>query len=143
MSRESIGRVRDAAMSFMDTGLLRLMTEKMAYLGQRQAVLSQNVANANTPGYKAKDLEAFSFKSALKEAQGGMKITDPRHIVPASMAGINAATKKARTFETVPSGNSVELEEQMMEVSKTSVDYQAEIGVYHKILGMFRTAIGK
>jgi len=130
-------------MSFMDIGLLRLMTGKMSYLGQRQAVLSQNVANANTPGYKAKDLEPFSFDSALKKAGVGMNVTDPRHIVPASMAGVNTDTIKARTFETVPSGNSVEIEQQMMEVSKTAIDYQAVIGVYHKMLSMFRTAIGK
>jgi len=129
-------------MALTDSGLIRLMTDKMSYLGQRQAVLAQNVANANTPGFKAKDLTPFSFGDALKEAEG-MKITNPRHIIPASMAGINASTKKARSFETVPSGNSVELEQQMMEVSKTAVDFQAAAGIYHKIMGMFRTAIGK
>ncbi len=130
-------------MSLTDSGLLRLMTEKMSYLGQRQAVLAQNVANVNTPEYKAKDLEVFSFEKALKETNGGMTVTNERHIVPANMAGVNAATKKARTYETVPSGNSVEIEQQMMEVSKTAVDYQAVAGIYHKIMGMFRTAIGK
>ena len=130
-------------MALTDSGLLRLMTEKMAYLGQRQAVLAQNVANANTPGYKAKDLAPFSFNDALKETSAGMVVTDPRHIVPASMAGVNAATKKVRSFETVPSGNSVELEQQMMQVSETAVDYQAVTSVYHKIMGLFKTAIGK
>ena len=130
-------------MALTDSGLLRLMTEKMAYLGQRQAVLAQNVANANTPGFKAKDLAPFSFNDALKEASAGMRVTDPRHIVPASMAGVNATTKKAHSFETVPSGNSVELEQQMMQVSETAVDYQAVTSVYHKIMGLFKTAIGK
>ena len=130
-------------MALTDSGLLRLMTEKMAYLGQRQAVLAQNVANANTPGFKAKDLAPFSFNDALKEASAGMVVTDPRHIVPASMAGVNASTKKAHSFETVPSGNSVELEQQMMQVSETAVDYQAVTSVYHKIMGLFKTAIGK
>jgi flagellar basal-body rod protein FlgB len=59
------------------------------------------------------------------------------------MAGVNAATKKARTYETVPSGNSVEVEQQMMEVSKTAIDYQAVSGLYRKVMGMFRMAIGK
>ena len=130
-------------MALTDSGLLRLMTEKMAYLGQRQAVLAQNVANANTPGFKAKDLAPFSFNDALKEASAGMRVTDPRHIVPASMAGVNATTKKAHSFETVPSGNSVELEQQMMQVSEMAVDYQAVTSVYHKIMGLFKTAIGK
>ncbi|MDD5586745.1 MAG: flagellar basal body rod protein FlgB [Alphaproteobacteria bacterium] len=130
-------------MALTDSGLIRLMTERMSYLGQRQAVLAQNVANANTPKYKAKDIAPFSFNDALKEAGSGMYITDSRHIVPASMAGVNAATKKARTYETVPSGNSVEIEQQMMEVSKTAIDYQAVSGLYRKVIGLFRTAIGK
>ena len=130
-------------MALTDSGLVRLMAEKMSYLGQRQAVLAQNVANANTPGYKAKDLTTFSFDDALKDAGSAMRVTDPRHIVPASMDGVNALTKKAKTYETVPSGNSVEIEQQMMEVSKTAVDYQAVAGIYHKVMGLFRTAIGK
>jgi flagellar basal-body rod protein FlgB len=130
-------------MALTDSGIIRLMTNKMAYLGQRQAVLAENVANVSTPGYKAKDLEPFSFEKAMKEASPGIFVTDARHIIPASMAGVNAATKKARTYETVPSGNSVEVEQQMMEVSKTAIDYQAVSGLYRKVMGMFRTAIGK
>ncbi len=129
-------------MSLTDVGLIRLMAEKMSYLGQRQAVLAQNVANANTPNYKSKDLAPFSFESALKDV-GGMRVTNEKHIVPASMDGVNAATKRAKTYETVPSGNSVEIEQQMMEVSKTAVDYQAMAAMYQKIMGLFRTAIGK
>lgn len=130
-------------MSFTDTGLVRLLSQKMAYLGQRQAVLSQNVANANTPGYEARDLVPFTFESALHDAQDGMKITQPNHILPASMAGSNAMSKKSRSFETVPSGNSVDLEQQMMNVSQTAIDYQAVTGIYHKFMGLFKSALGK
>jgi flagellar basal-body rod protein FlgB len=130
-------------MALTDSGLLRIMKSKMAYESQREAVLAQNVANANTPGYKAKDLVPFTFESAMKTAGSGMMTTNPRHIIPASMAGINAATKIARSLETQPSGNSVDLEQQMMEVSKTAVDYQAVTAIYHKFIGLFKTAIGK
>ncbi len=130
-------------MASTEPTLIRLMTEKMAYLGQRQAVLAQNVANANTPGYKAKDLTPFSFNDALREAEAGMKITNAKHILPASMAGVNALTKKAHSYETVPSGNSVELEQQMMEVSGTAIDYQAVVALYRKFQGLIRTALGK
>ncbi len=132
-------------MGFTDTGFVRLMKSKMAYLGQRQSVLAQNVANADTPNYKARDLAPFSFTDALREAHGGpgMKVTNVSHIVPASMAGVNAASKKMNSFETVPSGNAVELEQQMMEVSKTALDYQTITAVFHKFMGLYRTAIGK
>lgn len=130
-------------MAVTDSGLLDLLAGRMAWLNRRTGVLAQNVANASTPGYKAKDLAPFTFHDALKEASGGMKITNPRHIVPASFAATGSAAKKMRSPEVVASGNSVELDQQMMEVSKTAVDYQAQAGIYHKIVALFRSAIGK
>ncbi len=129
-------------MSVTDSGILRLISSKMAYLGQKQAVHAENVANASTPAYKAKEIAPFTFESALREARSGMAVTDARHIVPASMAGVHAGTKKADSFETVPSGNSVDLEQQMMEVAKTTMDYQASAAVYNKFMALLRSAIG-
>lgn len=123
------------------SGLLDLFTEKMSYLNQKQAVLAENVANADTPGYKQLDVKAFSFGDAMRQANVGMTVTDPRHIVPASIAGVNAQTFKSKDVETLPSGNSVDIEGQMMEVSKTSGDYQAVASLYHKWAGLFKIAI--
>jgi flagellar basal-body rod protein FlgB len=132
-------------MSFTDSGILSIMSQKMSYLGQKQAVLAQNVANADTPGYKAKELVAFeTFEQALSKTQAGtMKVTSDKHILPAAMSGVNAGTKKMRSFETVPTGNSVDLEQQMMETSATAVEYQADTSIYQKFMTMLRVAIGK
>ena len=70
-----------------------------------------------------------------------MTVTDPRHIVPASMAGVNAQTYAAKDTEVTPSGNSVNMEQQMMEVSKTAADYSATTSLYHKWTGLFKIAI--
>ena len=130
-------------MALTDTSLLNVLTGKMAYLSQRQAVLAQNVANANTPGFIAKDLAPFTFTDALKQASSGMKVTNPNHILPSSMAGVNADSKKAQSFETLPDGNSVDLEQQMMKVSQTATDYQSVMAIYKKFMGLFSVVIGK
>lgn len=131
-------------MSMTDGGVMNLLSNKMSYLGQKLSVHAQNVANANTPAYKAKELKPFvPFSQALKEASAGMKVTDAQHIVPASMVGANAGTKKAHSFETVPSGNSVDLEQQMMAVSSSTIDYQATVSIYHKFTSLLKAAIGK
>ena len=124
-----------------NTGLMGLLVRKMQYDSQRSAVLAENVANVSTPGYKARDLTAFTFGDAMKQASVGMATTDPKHIVPPNMAGVNASTVTAKTLETMPNGNSVDLETQMMEVSKTSVDYQQQISVYKKMMGMMKIAL--
>jgi len=122
-------------------GLDGLLTQKIAYLNQRQAVLAENVANADTPGYKAHDLTPFTFDDALKQTSVGMTITDPRHIIPASMAGVNGQSTKVKTLETLPDGNSVDLESEMMKVGETAVDYQAITSIYKKVSGWFNIAL--
>ncbi len=128
-------------MNTSSPGLMDLLMQKMSYLNQKQAVHAENVANADTPGYKARQLVPFTFGDAMKQANIGMATTDPRHIIPASMAGVNSKTVNAPTYETTPTGNSVDSEGQMMEVSKTAVEYKEITSLYHKIAGFFNIAL--
>ncbi|MFA5040537.1 MAG: flagellar basal body rod protein FlgB [Bdellovibrionales bacterium] len=123
------------------SGLFDLLVGKMSYLSQKQAVIAENVANVDTPGYKQLELKPFSFNTALKQAASGMMTTDSRHIIPASMAGTNAQTIKSKDTDVLPSGNSVDIEQQMAEVSKTSIDYQTMTGIYRKMTGLFKIAL--
>lgn len=132
-------------MSLLEGGILGLVGTKLSYLVQKQSVLAQNVANADTPDYKAKELMPFDsyLGDGAKEPLRGMAATNDKHIIPASLSGVNAKTKRMESFETVPSGNSVDLEQQMMQVSATTIDYQASLAIYQKFTALFRTAIGK
>lgn len=121
--------------------LVSLLLQKMGYLNQKQAVHAQNVANADTPGYKARELAPFTFDDALKQTNVGMSVTDPRHIIPASMAGVNAKTMNSKTFEATLSGNTVDHEHEMMEVSKTGVEYKEITSIYHRIGQLFNIAL--
>ena len=128
-------------MSSSFSGLLDIISSKMSYLNQKQAMLAENVANVDTPGYKQRELKAFTFGDALKQADVSMAVTDPRHIIPPTMAGANAKTVESKDTEVQLSGNSVDVEQQMMEVAKTSVDYQTMTSIYHKMTGLFKIAI--
>jgi flagellar basal-body rod protein FlgB len=124
------------------TDLVSLLLQKMGYLNQKQAVVAQNVANADTPGYKAHELAPFTFGDALTQAANvNLATTDPRHILPASMSGVNAKTVESKSYETTLSGNSVNLEQQMMEVSKTAVEYKEITSIYHRIGQLFNIAL--
>ena len=69
-------------MNLPDVPLFSMLRERMTWLNQRQDVLSQNVANADTPAYVAHDLRALDFDKALKDETGGgrMVTTNVRHI---------------------------------------------------------------
>lgn len=136
-------------MNLPDIPLLSVLRERMSWLSARQDVISQNVANADTPGYTSRDLKPLDFANVLKSAagasgfQGGLTVTDPRHIAisPDAQSGFEAAP--SADSEASPSGNTVSIEEEMMKVADTQAQYQAAADLYAKAVSMMRTAIDR
>lgn len=118
-----------------------LLKAKLGYDGQRQKVIAQNVANADTPGYAPKDLSKFSFSGALQQA-GGIAPTRTHAMHLSGRAAPAAAWKAADAPDTEArlDGNQVVLEEQMMKMNEASSDYQAALTLYSQSLGLLRTA---
>jgi|HubBroStandDraft_5_1064220.scaffolds.fasta_scaffold633206_2 flagellar basal-body rod protein FlgB len=129
--------------------LFDVLKERMSWLTQRQSLLSQNVANADTPGYAALDLKPVDFADALKKSsqqgsyQGGLTVTDPHHITIATDSAGGFETQSSGDAETNPTGNSVSIEEEMMKVADTQAQYQAASNLYAKAVSMMRTAIDR
>ena len=133
-------------MTTTDIPLLGLLRERMSWLNARQNVLSQNVANADSPGYAAQDLKPMDFDAMMKRVAGGdstaLTVTDPRHIALSSTDDDQYAGADAPDTEAGPSGNTVSLESEMIKVSDTQAQYQAATSLYSKAMSMMRTAIG-
>ena len=133
-------------MDFDTISLFGAMKKRVAWLTQRQEVISQNIANSDSPGYRAKDIKAFSFKKALgsETRQIAMARTRRDHLSGQvrSVRDFRVAEEK-KPYETSPSDNSVILEEQMMKLGETGINHRLTTELYRKHLGMFRTAIGK
>jgi flagellar basal-body rod protein FlgB len=136
-------------MAMTDIPLLGLLRERMSWLNARQDVLSQNVANADSPNYMARDLKPENFDDMVKRMGGGASstaliTTDPRHI-PLATGAQNSefAGKDAPDTDASPTGNTVSLEEEMIKVSDTQAQYQAASNLYAKAMTMMRTAIGQ
>jgi len=120
--------------------LFSLLTQRMSWLSARQSVLAQNVANADTPGY---DIKPMDFAGLVSQSQAGaLATTDPRHIAGGGVANASFESTRAADAEGTPSGNAVSLEEEMIKLSDTQVQYQAVTNLYAKAMGMFRSALG-
>jgi len=123
--------------------LLEAITRRMSWLGERQSVLAQNVANADTPGYTARDVKAPSFA----ELVGGtpqklpMAVTSPGHITPVSDGGSFTLVAQKSSERSI-NGNAVQLEDQMMKISDTANDYALTTSLYRQQLGLIKTALG-
>jgi flagellar basal-body rod protein FlgB len=130
--------------AFDDIPLMSMLKAQMGYLNQRQKVIAQNVANADTPGYTPQDLKSFDkVLAAQGPAAGSLVRTDPMHLEPPRRKGAVTAPVYAPDSETRMDGNSVVLEEEMMKMAESRGDYNTAVTLYEQAQGMIRTALSK
>ena len=132
------------AMNLAEIPLFAMLRGRLGYLGERQKVIAQNVANADTPGYVGGDLKPFSFQAKM-QAQGpaAMAATQAGHIKPPSASrgpGAQFKSVKSPGSETTLNGNAVVLEEEMIKMGDARMQYDAAIGFYQKSLNLLRLA---
>lgn len=132
-------------MDIKEPTLNTMMKGHMKYMTERQKVLAQNIANIDTPGYKANDTKKVDFaKMARQGAQRlPMVATSPKHLDGTLGRGGSFATEKAGdTFETTPTQNNVVLEDQMAKVSDTGANFQLSNTMMRKFTQLYRKAAG-
>lgn len=123
-----------------DIGLFRLAEQRLAWVDRRQQVLAQNIANANTPGYAARDVQPF--ERMLSRAAPEMAQTSPLHLSGGGGPGARTDAR-LRPHERAPDGNAVSVEEQLTKVADTAGAHELTSGLYRKYMGMFRTVLGR
>lgn len=119
-----------------DIGLFHLAEQRLAWVDRRQALLAQNIANANTPGYRSRD--AAPFAASLGAA--ALSRTAPGHLAPSRSAGGAGST---RPQQLSPNGNGISMEEELGRVADTSAMQEMTINLQRRYSAMFRTAYGR
>ena len=125
--------------------VFRITGARMRQLSERQNVLAQNIANADTPHYRARDVKPFQFDSALLRTQGGvapLRLAGAQsgHIT-GSRGGANVTTDRANSYSEDPTGNTVDLEEQMVKQSDVAKNYDLAALVYKRSAALMRSAV--
>jgi flagellar basal-body rod protein FlgB len=142
------GRQRTPPMMISDIPILSMLRTRMQWHQARQEVLAENIANADTPNYQARDLVPPDFGNELSSASPsspssiGLVRTDPNHI--ATQGGdTQFATDRNVRYEIRPRGNAVSHEDEMMKVAANQMDYEAVTQMYTHSLGLIRTALDR
>jgi flagellar basal-body rod protein FlgB len=130
-------------MPISDIPILSMLRTKLQWHQERQRLLAENVANSDTPDFKPSDLAAPKFDAeASAVAPVALMRTSPAHLASAE----NAASfdlQRGGSFDVVPTGNAVSLEDEMMKVAANQMDFQAATALYTRGLGLIKTAIGR
>lgn len=132
-------------MPIADIPIFSMIKTRMHWHQQRQRLLSENVANADTPQFRPRDLTPPDFsKSRPQVAALGLARTDAGHFAGAAGGGAGQfQTDQAAAYESRPGGNGVNLEDEMLKVAANQMDYQAATALYGRSMGLIKTALGR
>ena len=128
---------------FEDLTLFAMAQKSMDYLARRQAVLSENIANANSPHYKVKDLAPLSFKDVLQPPAATVRavVTNPMHVSPEVEPTRFEEIKEQKPQESKPDGNQVQIEDQMQKIGDVKGNYEIAVNLMMKQIAMLKTAL--
>lgn len=137
-----------------DLSTFAALKQRMRFLQSRQKVLAENVANADTPGFRPKDIVQIGIDPATRGSDAarrasavaygkvaGLQVTSPMHITGAQ--GGAGTVDRGASYETRPSGNGVNLEDEMLKVSQNQIDFQTAANLYQRGLATLKTALGR
>lgn len=130
-------------MPIADIPILSMLRTRMQWHQERQRVLAENVANADTPYYRARDLAPPNFENMVHAAGSlTMARTDAGHI--GGFSGDSQFTEdKDPHYEVRPRGNGVSHEDEMLKLAGNQMDYDAAASLYTHSLALIKTAIGR
>jgi len=116
--------------------LLQLASQQSKWLTARQTLIADNIANANTPGFHARDIQPFS--EVLDQTQFSMATTNPAHIAPSEEELTQGARiAESDGWDTSVSGNSVSLEQELMKEGNINRSYTMNSNikrVFHQMI---------
>jgi flagellar basal-body rod protein FlgB len=116
--------------------LFRASSALARHAGQRQALAAVNVANADTPGFRAQALPSFSD---TYESQG-MRATRPGHL---GLGESPAPRPFDSPTEASPNGNTVSLEAEMFASAEAARDHGRALAVWHHAITVLRSSLGR
>ncbi|MEC6747111.1 flagellar basal body rod protein FlgB [Marinilactibacillus sp. XAAS-LB27] len=124
----------------MDYKNISLLNRALDATNLRQETVSSNIANVNTPGYKAKRVE---FESVLQQAMNGtgLRKTNERHFGITSHNDVTAKVKAQEGNRVAENGNNVAIDTEMAELAANSIHYQALVSQTSAQYNMLRSVL--
>ncbi len=120
------------------TDLFALAEKRLDWIDQRQRVLAQNIANADTPDYQARDLSPFEKLLSVKPVTP--TLTNPRHLLGRAQTASFTQTLPA---ERAPDGNAVNIETELTKVADDETNAALVGNLWKSYMGLYLDALGR
>nr|WP_299287023.1 FlgB family protein [uncultured Tateyamaria sp.] len=113
------------------------------HAGQKQAVIAQNVANADTPGFVGRDIPSFQEIYAPQDAGASLqRATRAGHLHGVKGGSIDGMIFEDRSF-AAPDGNSVSLETEMLRATDAKRQHDRSLAIYKSAMNILRSSLGR
>jgi flagellar basal-body rod protein FlgB len=127
-----------------DLPLFSMLRTRMQWHQERQRLLAENVANADTPNFRPRDLAPLQFDRMRPMLTSvALDRTENGHIAASSVGSGRFQAARFGGYEVRPTGNAINLEDEMIKVAANQMDYQAATTLYTRSINLIKTAIGK
>ncbi len=121
--------------------IFRMAHAMATHAGTRQAIVAQNIANADSPGYKPRDVVPFAELVKNGADGGGPRATRASHLHGALEVGPLRISEVARDSAN-PNDNGVSLEEEMLNAVEVKRQHDRALAIYRSGLTILRSSLG-
>jgi len=119
--------------------LFDLASSHMTWLSQRQALTAANIANADTPGYRTKDVA--SFASYLQGPTVELSATSPMHMTLPAIDTSSAGESAGQSWASAHSGNNVSIEQELLTASASNRQMSIDAGLARSFQRMLLASV--
>jgi len=128
---------------FAKLELTRMAQAMASHAGARMGVVAQNVAHADTPGYRAKDVASFAESYRDQGGQMDLRTTRAGHIGGGKGTDQSPLTIREKSLAGAPNGNSVSLEQEMVKAAQARQDHDMALTIYRNTSSILRASLGR
>ena len=112
------------------------------HAGHRQAVVAQNIANADTPGYQARDIRPFKESYSPGPGPDGPQSTRATHL-SAQAGAVGQSFVRTETGGADPNDNTVSIEREMLSAVEVKRQHDRAVSIYKTSLGILRATLAR
>ncbi|AUQ76240.1 FlgB family protein [Phaeobacter piscinae] len=127
---------------FKELNVFKIAYSMATHAGKRQALVSQNIANADTPGYHAKDIKPFKEVYAQGPRAGDMVASRSNHLHGASGNGMDWAVTATRSGGD-PNDNTVSIEGEILKGVEVKRQHDRALAIYKSSMNVLRSSLGR
>ena len=134
--------IEGEAPMFDNLNVFKMARALAVHAGTRQTVIAQNIANADTPGYRARDIPPFQDIYNLSGNQSSQRASRPAHLRTSNLAGQIDVQLRDAGFAS-PNENDVSLELEMLHAVDVKRQHDRAVSIYSSALNILRTSVGQ